>query len=553
MVALSPLDIYTTHSFLGSKGWSRDILIKSLAIKGIVPNRASLDGAIQRLAGEWRFLLEDSAQYLLNLHTPDELRTRLRAGGTPLCNARIEEIVIKSLRMTKAKVAPEVQQFNVSTDAARAPSWATSAMYLPRIPALVHYQSTGLSYAGVIGGIRLPLQSAWSKLPNNLKASLGDISEYTTEVCVVFNDVAGLRDKPHANLFYHAWQFPNWSYGDGSQRVNLAMGIFSPTNVSQAASKGISVDALSPQSVNPHDHHLSPDNARLVIEVDSSVSSFFAVAKDDSNKNCIITQHIVLNDNTAGGSIERVTAALENSGNLFELTQTLPDLGVPVLLREDELEDEAAIFSSMQPRAPLALVDKLDAKGRSPLINAASVGQLDRIADLLDHGADKTVTYKGLTAYQWAKKQKLHEAAALLKDASIEKKDGKGRTSLINAASSGNIREVVRLLQEGADLTPTYFNRRKGRLMTASQWAKDLGFTFIAGILKDPFVDRPDAKGRTPLICAASVGDFSKVAQLLSSGADVTITYKGRTAFQWAERVSALGVEGAVEAANLLR
>lgn len=548
MAALSPLDIYTSQSFFGSAHWSRDTLVKGLAIKGVVPNRASLDGAIQRLAGEWRFLLEDSAQYLLNPHTPDELRTRLSAGGARLCNARIEEVVAKALRMSKEKVAPGTHQFNLSTDAARAPSWTTSAMYLPRIPALVHYHNAALSYAGVIGGIRLPLQAAWGKLPDDLKASLGDISEYTTEVCVVFNDLAGLRDKPHANLFYHPWRFPDWSYGDGSQNATLPMGIFDPRNISEAGGNKISSGSLSPQSVNPHDHHLSPDNARLVIDVDSPVSSFFAVAKDDVSRNCIITQHIVLNDNSVGGSIETVNVALERSNNLLELSQNLPDLGVPVLLREDELEGEFEIFSSMQPKLPLALVDRPDAKGRSPLINAASAGQLDEIASLIERGANKTSTYKGLTAYQWAKKQNLHRAAELIKGASIEKKDAKGRTPLINAASAGDTEEVIRLLQLGADLTPTYFNRRKRKPMTASQWALDQGFLHISELLKDPFVDKPDAKGRTPLISAACDGDFRKAAQLMSLGADRTITYKGRTALQWAELVVARNVGGSTEA-----
>jgi hypothetical protein len=345
MTAPSPLDTFITHNFFETVHWSRDKLTKSLAEKNIVTDKASLEASIERLALKWKSLLEDSANFLLHSHSPDELRVRLRSEGIPLCNERIEDLVGKSLRLTKLKVDQRTHQFNLSTDLVCAPSWENSAMYLPKVPVLVFYNSEGLSFAGVIAGVRLPLQSAWSKLPDDLKTSLGNISGYSTEVCVIFNDLGDLRDKPHANLFYHSWFFPSWKYGDKSQSASLPMGIFNPRNVLEAPSHKISLGSLTPQSVNPHDQHLSPDNARLVIDAKSPVSSFFAVAKDDSSKKCIITQHIVLNDNSAGGILEGVMASLERSNNLFELKNNLPDLGFPILLREDELEGEPEIFS----------------------------------------------------------------------------------------------------------------------------------------------------------------------------------------------------------------
>ena len=132
---------------------------------------------------------------------------------------------------------------------------------------------------------------------------------------------------------------------------------------------------------------------------------------------------------------------------------------------------------------------------------------------------------------------------------------------LRDAASSGDLAELRRLVQEGASV-----NDRSSFNNTALLYAAMHGKRECVRFLIDSGanVNTANDSGYTPLICAAKIGDAETVAMLLDAGAEVWHALRNedgstpevrRTALTLAERnhhhrvVELLGGVGAMQAA----
>lgn len=160
------------------------------------------------------------------------------------------------------------------------------------------------------------------------------------------------------------------------------------------------------------------------------------------------------------------------------------------------------------------------------LIDAAFIGDLKQVKDLLDEGADvHAKDAHGVTALWLASKFNHPDVVRLLLDngAEVNAKDKDGVTALIEACSfepSGGKLGVVRLLLErGADVNAKD-NSAVTALMHASSGEDDPD---IVRLLLDKGAD-PNAKddeGKTALIWAAGWGDVEAARRLLGKGSDL--------------------------------
>jgi len=240
-------------------------------------------------------------------------------------------------------------------------------------------------------------------------------------------------------------------------------------------------------------------------------------------------------------------------------------------------------------------VDAADDNGRTALMEAAGRKDAALIRILLDAGADVSRRdANGVSALTIAKSTDASEIVDLLKDAGAEESL---EERLDEAIRAGDLDAVDRAIAEGADVnaletasyqTPlmTALARRElqilSRLLDAgadptregtgiettgenaitmaarqeSPWAfrvltragarrTDLERALFAGCASAPIltiafeagadVNAKDARGRTPLICAATEGASDAVETLLKLGANPEATTKdGRTAVDWA-------------------
>lgn len=104
------------------------------------------------------------------------------------------------------------------------------------------------------------------------------------------------------------------------------------------------------------------------------------------------------------------------------------------------------------------------------------------------------------------------------KTALIEERDAKGRTPLITAAMSGDLRVVQSLLNDGAN---TEAQDKWG--YTALVWAADIGATDIVNALirANANTEARDKNGLTALSWAAKKGNLETAQALLEAGADL--------------------------------
>ena len=126
-----------------------------------------------------------------------------------------------------------------------------------------------------------------------------------------------------------------------------------------------------------------------------------------------------------------------------------------------------------------------------------------------------------------------------------EEKEGIPDKVFLQAVISGDIAEVKRLIEEGADVNAqNYYGE------TALMFASNFGYTEVAQLLIEEGADvnAGDDEGMTALM-KASIRGKTKVAKLLiEEGADINVQDKwGYTALKWAL------IKGHEEIATLLR
>ena len=180
-----------------------------------------------------------------------------------------------------------------------------------------------------------------------------------------------------------------------------------------------------------------------------------------------------------------------------------------------------------------AAIDAKQADGRTPLYQAASIGNASHIVRLLlDRGADPNAsTATGATPLMAAANRGDVEVIQLLlsKKAEVNARSGTGGTALLGAASSGIASAVRLLLAGGADP-----NLTTKKLETALMNAATSGAEESVKLLLEhnAAVNVRDDRGYSALMYAAASDALTvgSVKLLLDKGADPAITAENETA-----------------------
>lgn len=173
-------------------------------------------------------------------------------------------------------------------------------------------------------------------------------------------------------------------------------------------------------------------------------------------------------------------------------------------------------------------INAQDAKGMTLLMHVAKEGCGLTVDLLLQNGADANLTdHKGFTALMHAAKRGHVYAVLMLlpKVKDIDATDMKGKTALMYATESRDLATVQCLLRHGATALGVVIHRFKNIHPNGTQ--NDL-HQKISGDLKkiERNINRYDEYGVTPLMQAASDGNFSEVLRLLEKGANPNLEGK---------------------------
>jgi len=122
----------------------------------------------------------------------------------------------------------------------------------------------------------------------------------------------------------------------------------------------------------------------------------------------------------------------------------------------------------------------------------------------------------------------------LKEEADIDAKDAQGHTALIRAAYSGNLMKVNELLQYGADVNAKSSNSCGYTALIWAVVYRHSNVVEVL-LKAGASTEVKDAHGNTALMWAAIYGDLGLVKQLLRAQADVeTKSSCGKTAPMWA-------------------
>lgn len=151
-----------------------------------------------------------------------------------------------------------------------------------------------------------------------------------------------------------------------------------------------------------------------------------------------------------------------------------------------------------------AIANQATQDGFTPLMLAAMRGDPKIVEHLLGHGSD------------------------------VNARNEIGQTALMIAAKAGHKPIVQQLMGAGADLNALDNEKRN-----AIRWATTEGdFPEVISLLgvSGAHYDARDIRGITPLMSAALLGFSEAVGILLTLGADETIEFEGKTAYQMASQ-----------------
>ncbi|MDP3889003.1 MAG: hypothetical protein Q8Q25_00475 [bacterium] len=104
--------------------------------------------------------------------------------------------------------------------------------------------------------------------------------------------------------------------------INMPMGVFYPNGIT-TTSNATSFESLSQQNVNAHngiDLAFSPNNARIGIAANRSVSTFWSAAHSPNKQFVTITYHIMANNQPTQIAFENI---IQNAANLGDLLNSM--------------------------------------------------------------------------------------------------------------------------------------------------------------------------------------------------------------------------------------
>jgi ankyrin repeat protein len=193
-----------------------------------------------------------------------------------------------------------------------------------------------------------------------------------------------------------------------------------------------------------------------------------------------------------------------------------------------------------------ASVNTKDARGITPLMNAAAVGSLETMRLLIEKGADVNVRNNaGSTALMWSATEIAKIKLLIDHGADVNIVSNHGRSVLLLAAMSDHSADIVKLLW-AAHANPRVVDDTKTTALISAAYGNDaetLRLLVDAGL----GVNDADAGGFTPLMNAAGQGNLEAVKLLLAKGANVNaVTAAGGPPLQVKNGTIALGHDTAL-------
>ena len=188
------------------------------------------------------------------------------------------------------------------------------------------------------------------------------------------------------------------------------------------------------------------------------------------------------------------------------------------------------------------------APAESPLIAAARAGDAERVAGLLERGADpRAASPDGTTALHWAARAAQATAVELLLAAGVDPAAANryGVTPLAIAAENGDAASVAALLDAGVDPNAATRDGETVIMVAARTGRVEVLDQLLAAGAE---VDATEQwRGQSPLMWAAAENHAAAVRRLLAAGADVeSRSAGGLTALLFAVR------EGQIDAVQAL-
>ena len=182
----------------------------------------------------------------------------------------------------------------------------------------------------------------------------------------------------------------------------------------------------------------------------------------------------------------------------------------------------AAVVVTMAANALAGAAAAGAAPAEGPLIAAARAGDEERVAALLERGADaRASSPDGTTALHWAARAGHAEAVAMLLAAGADPAAANryGVTPLALAAENGDSASVAALLDAGVDPDAASPDGETALLLAARTGRVEvLDLLLAAGAEVDA---AEQWRGQSALMWAAAEGNVAAVRRLLAAGADV--------------------------------
>ncbi len=228
--------------------------------------------------------------------------------------------------------------------------------------------------------------------------------------------------------------------------------------------------------------------------------------------------------------MKKLKAIVLTATLLFLVIQTLQAQEIFDAVKSRNLQEVKRLISANR-----SLLDSLDDRGNTPLVNAIREGNVEMARDLIAEGSNVTFKNKsGYTPLHFAADRNLIDIVKLLleKGAEINATNNYKMTPLYNAIERKNIDVAKILLQRGADVnfsSPVFGSPIHRVIYADSPELLNLLFEHKANI------EANDPNKKTPLHLAGMLGRPELAKILLSSGAELNSKdMKGMTALHFA-------------------
>jgi ankyrin repeat protein len=249
--------------------------------------------------------------------------------------------------------------------------------------------------------------------------------------------------------------------------------------------------------------------------------------------------------NNEGGK-DKIDESLETINVLFgnnAEVNAINDYGQTALICASRYQNNGSVINIIMAHNPNVNIQ--DKTGRTALMYAAMNGDYEVINTLIDNGANVNIIDEdGKTALDYFKEYEKYRINFLvnrngykniqtkLQPAKVDARDEHGRTPLMRAAESGQIDEMKKLIENGADVNLGN-KAQKTALTSAIQSGQTEAVNYL--LKNNADITLKDNEGSTALMCAAENGNEEAMDKLIEKGANVDVQDKdGKTALMCA-------------------